>query len=174
MSTALTKRIDRRRERHDYLAALADDLDSDSSLSSANDDSISDQLDPNVDLMSFVENDQGSSDSDPIDDVDSGEDAWYQPDSNDNVHDDEWTFGNLNDDSSPLYPDAHISTKTGISKILQFSIACSLSKSHTSKLFDLIKSILPASNNLPTTQGQLLKLFDRRSSKFGLRSLVSR
>jgi hypothetical protein len=164
--SALNKRLDRRRERRDYFAALSRHSDSDDSVASENDVSISDQPDPSDDLVLFAADDQCSSESDSSNTAVLGKHASYKPDEDDNIHGDERTFEQSKDDSSLLYPDADVSTKAGISAILQFAIECSLSKVHTTKLFDLIRSLLPTPNKLPTTQVQLLKLFDRPPSKF--------
>ena len=169
MSSALTKRLDRRRERRHYIAALSRHSDSDSSVSSANDESISDQPDPGDHFAQFTDDDQGLSASDSNNAAVVGRQALYTPDDNDNMHSDVQTLEQSKDDSLLLYPNADVSTREGIAAILQFAIECSLSKLHTTKLFELIRSLLPTPNKLPATQAQVLKLFDRPPSKFFLK-----
>ena len=169
MSSALTKRLDRRRERRDYIAALSRHSESDSSVSSADDESISDQPDPCDHFVRFADDDQYLSASDSNNSAYVGRQASYTPDDNDNMHSDVRTLEQSKDDSLLLYLNADVSTKAGIAAILQFAIECSLSKLHTTKLFDLIRSLLPTPNKLPATQAQLLKLFDRPPGKFLLK-----
>jgi hypothetical protein len=115
-------------------------LDSDSSVSSANDERISDQPDPCDHFVQFPDDDPGLSASDCNNAAVVGRHASYPPDDNDNMHYDVRTLEQSKDDSLLLYPNAGVSTKEEIAAILQFAIECSLFKLHTTKLFDLIRS----------------------------------
>ncbi|CAF2890961.1 unnamed protein product [Rotaria sp. Silwood2] len=65
--------------------------------------------------------------------------------------------------STPLYDSAHITVKKATSQLMNFVIESNLDKSTTTKLFRLIKSLLPVSNTLPSTYNQIMKVLGQVS-----------
>ncbi|CAF3003505.1 unnamed protein product [Rotaria sp. Silwood2] len=71
--------------------------------------------------------------------------------------------------SPPLYNNARISVKNATYQLMDFVMEANLDKSTTTKLFKLVKNLLPKPNILPTTNTQILKVLERVSlfrSKF--------
>ncbi|CAF3329114.1 unnamed protein product [Rotaria sp. Silwood2] len=71
--------------------------------------------------------------------------------------------------SPPLYNNARISVKNATYQLMDFVMEANLDKSTTTKLFKLVKNLLPQPNILPTTNTQILKVLERVSlfrSKF--------
>ena len=75
----------------------------------------------------------------------------------------------MNDESLPLYKNARISVNSAITSLINFVTEHYLDKSAVTRLFKLIKSLLPTPNILPTTHKKILKSFGKVSlynSKF--------
>lgn len=67
-------------------------------------------------------------------------------------------------DSSPLYVQASMTTCEAVSVIMKFCIQSNFDQQKTTKLFDLVKSMLPIPNELPITLKQIQKIFGKAPS----------
>ena len=92
----------------------------------------------------------------------------YTLDEDDILTDDDYCDSE-HDSSVPLYENARVPVRNATAQLMDFVMESNLSKSTVTKLFRLVKNLLPASNTLPITHTQIFKVLGRVSlvqSKF--------
>ena len=67
----------------------------------------------------------------------------------------------LSDESPPLLIDSAVTIHEAIGSLMRFAVNASLDKYKTDQLLRLVKTLIPASNNLPTRHSRILRQFGR-------------